>query len=141
MRLVIATLVLLGAAAPLGADVSAPGPAGLRWRLDAAAAEREAAKAHRPLVIFFSAEWCMPCKEMLVKSFADPAVAELIARRFVPLLVDVTNDDAPSAALRDRFHVLALPTLLVRRGGDERLRQESYLPAAELKAALERAAK
>ena len=141
MRLVLATFVILGATAPLQADVSAPAPAGLRWRTDAAAAEKEAAKAHRPLLVFFSAEWCMPCKEMLVKSFADPAVADLIARRFVPLLVDVTNDDAPSTALRDRFHVLALPTMVVRRGSEERLRQESFLPAAELRGALERVAR
>jgi thioredoxin:protein disulfide reductase len=139
MKLLLAMLALL-VAAPLRADVSAPAAGGLRWRSDAKAAEAEAAKAKRPLLVFFSAEWCMPCKEMLVQSFADKAVAELIARRFVPLLVDVTNDDPPAAALRDRFHVVALPTLLVRRGSDERLRHESYLPASELKAALERAA-
>jgi thiol:disulfide interchange protein len=137
MKLVIAMLAIL-VAAPSRADVSAPAAGGLRWRSDAKAAEAEAAKAKRPLLIFFSAEWCIPCKEMLVKSFADKAVAELITLRFVPLLVDVTNDDAPSATLRDRLHVVALPTLLVRRGADEPLRRESYLDAPELRAALER---
>ncbi len=141
MRPALALLVVLALATPSHADVTAPPAGGLRWRTDAKAAQSEAAKVKRPLLVFFHAEWCMPCKEMLVTSFADPAVAELIARRFVPLLVDVTNDDPAAAALRDRFHVLALPTLLVRRGNDERLRQESFVPAAELRALLERAAK
>jgi thiol:disulfide interchange protein len=141
MRRALALVALLLAAAPSHADVSAPSAGGLRWRTDAKAAEAEAVKGRRPLLIFFSAEWCMPCKEMLVKSFADKAVAELIAQRFVPLFVDVTNDDAPSAALRDRFHVVALPTLLVRRGSDERLRHEAFLSAAELRALLQQAEK
>jgi thiol:disulfide interchange protein len=131
-------LVALLLAAPAFADVTAPAPAGLRWRTDAAAAEREAANTRRPLLVFFSAEWCMPCHAMLTRSFADPAVAALVARDFVPLLVDVTNDDDPRAtALRDRYHVVALPTLVVRRGKDERLRLETFRPPAELRAALE----
>ena len=134
---VVAAALVVGTHA--SADVTAPAPAGMRWRTDAAAAEREAASAKRPLLVFFSAEWCMPCKEMERRSFSDPAVAALIARRFVPLLVDVTNDDdARATALRDRFAVKALPTLVVRDGKDERLRLESFTPAPELRAALER---
>ncbi|HEX9100569.1 MAG TPA: thioredoxin fold domain-containing protein [Polyangia bacterium] len=137
MKLAVVAL-LLGVAAPLFADVSAPAPGAIRWRTDVGAAEREAAKGKRPLLLFFSAKWCTPCQEMLARSFADPAVAELVARRFVPLVVDLTDDDAPARAVADRFGVRAMPTLLVVRGSDERLRQESFLPAAELRAALDR---
>jgi len=134
MKLALVAVLLL--AVPARADVSAP--VKITWRSDARAAEREAGKLKRPLLVFFSAEWCMPCKEMLAKSFADPAVADAIARRFVPLLVDMTNDDEAAHAVAERYRVRAMPTLLVVRGGDERLRQESYLAAAELKAALDR---
>ena len=143
--LVVAAALLaaagLGALAPTPAraDVSAPANGRLRWRTDAAAAEREAIKGHRPLLLFFSADWCMPCKEMLRRSFADAAVSELVARRFVPLLVDVTDDESPARAIRDRYRVVALPTLLVRDGERERLRQESFVEAPQLRAALERA--
>ena len=81
----------------------------------------------------------MPCTEMLKRSFADAAVAELVTRRFVPLLVDVTDDAPPAHAQRDRYRVVALPTLLVRDGARERLRQETFVDAPELRAALERA--
>ena len=135
MRLALVAALLL-AVLPARADVSAP--AKITWRSDAKAAEREAAKLKRPLLVFFHAEWCMPCKEMLAKSFADRAVADTIARRFVPLLVDVTNDDEAAHAVAERYKVRAMPTLLVVRGSDERLRQESYVDAAGLKAALDR---
>jgi thiol:disulfide interchange protein DsbD len=138
MRLLLFLAVTLGASAPVRADVSAPAPAAIRWRSDAPAAEREAAKAQRPLLVFFTADWCLACKEMLVKSFAEPTVTELVARRFVALLVDVTADDAPGIGLRDRLHIRALPTLVVRRGNEDRLRHEGFLGAAELSAALER---
>jgi len=140
MRMLVVALVLL-VAAPLRADVTAPSPGAIRWRSDAAAAEREANKGQRPLLVFFSAEWCMPCKEMLRTSFADAAVAALIERRFVPLFVDVTDDNDTAAALRDRFAVVALPTVVVRRGSAERLRLDRLLPPAELRAALEHVAK
>jgi protein disulfide-isomerase len=110
----------------------------VRWRSDAKAAEREAAKLKRPLLVFFSAEWCMPCKEMMLKSFADADVAALIARRFVPLVVDMTNDDDAAHAVGERYHVRALPTLVVHQGAAEKLRLESFAAAAELRAALDR---
>lgn len=134
MKLALVAALLL--AMPARADVSAP--VKLTWRSDAKAAEQEAAKLKRPLLVFFSAEWCTPCKEMLARSFADPAVAETIARRFVPLLVDMTNDDEAAHSVAERYKVRAMPTLLVVRGRDERLRQESFVDAGELKTALDR---
>jgi thiol:disulfide interchange protein len=131
-------LVVVAIAPPVRADVTAPTPAGVPWRTDATAAERDAAKLRRPLLVFFSAEWCMPCKEMMRKSFADPDVAALIARGFVPLVVDMTNDDDAAKAIGDRYHVRALPTLIVVRGAAQKLRLERFLPAAELRAALAR---
>lgn len=135
MKLALVAALLL-AFTPARADVSAP--VKITWRSDAKAAEQEAGKLKRPLLVFFSAEWCTPCKEMLARSFADPAVADAVARRFVPLLVDMTNDDDAAHAIAERYKVRALPTLLVVRGRDERLRQESFVDAAELKAALDR---
>ncbi|HXU72089.1 MAG TPA: thioredoxin family protein [Polyangia bacterium] len=131
MKPLAAAVVLAGCvlvAAPARADTSAPSPGGLRWRTDVAAAEREAAKTNRPLLVFFSAEWCIPCKEML-RSLADREVAALVTRRFVPLFVDVTEDTPAAAALRDRYRVNALPDLL---------RLEQLVDAAALRAALER---
>jgi protein disulfide-isomerase len=132
----LALVVALLSTVPALADVSAP--AKVSWRSDVKAAEREAGTLERPLLVFFSAEWCMPCKEMLAKSFADRAVADTIARRFVPLLVDMTHDDDAAHAVAERYKVRAMPTLLVVRGSDERLRRESFADAAELKAVLDR---
>jgi thiol:disulfide interchange protein len=135
MRLAV-VVALLALATPLRADVSAP--VKIRWRSDTKAAELEAGKLKRPLLVFFSAEWCMPCKEMMVRSFADPGVADLIGKRFVPLLVDMTNDDDAAHAVGQRYHVNAMPTLLAVQGGAEKLRFDHFVDAAELRAALDR---
>ena len=82
------------------------------------------------------AEWCMPCKEMLARSFTARPVVEDVSHWFVPVLVDVTNDDEAAAAARARFHVAALPTLLVVEGGRARLQRDSFADAAELDALL-----
>jgi thiol:disulfide interchange protein len=135
MRLAV-IVALLALAAPLYADVSAP--VKIRWRSDAKAAVEEAGKLKRPLLIFFSAEWCMPCKEMMARSFADPGVADLIGKRFVPLLVDMTNDDEAAHAVGERYKVQAMPTLLAIQGGVEKLRLDHFAAAGELRAALDR---
>jgi len=135
MRLAV-VFALLALAAPSRADVSAPNK--IRWRSDAKAAADEAGKLKRPLLVFFSAEWCMPCKEMMLRSFADPGVADLVGKRFVPLLVDMTNDDDAAHAVGQRYHVSAMPTLLAIQGSTEKLRIDHFADAAELRAALER---
>ena len=48
-------LLLVAVATPLRADVTAPAAGGVRWRSDVKAAEREAGKLKRPLLVFFSA--------------------------------------------------------------------------------------
>ncbi len=119
------------AAPPVRADVTAP--AKIAWRTDLKAAEREAGKRKRPLIVFFSAEWCMPCKEMLARTFTAPPVVARITQAYVPLLIDVTNDDdAAATAARTRFHVEALPTLLVVEGSRVRLQRGEFLDAAAL---------
>jgi protein disulfide-isomerase len=141
---VFAFVCCAAVAAPARADTSAPSPGApspgvLHWRTDEAAATREAAKTNRPLLAFFSAEWCMPCHEMLTRSFTDRDVAAIVAKRFVPLLVDVTAETPATTALRDRYHVDALPTLIARRGkAPDLLRLDRFVDAAALRAALER---
>ena len=82
--------------------------------------EKEAMKVSRaqkkPVLIDFSATWCVPCKEMEAKVLGDPAVRRELGR-YVLFKVDVTNDTDRDRRLQRRYgKELPLLVLLDRRG-------------------------
>ncbi len=79
---------------------------GSEARLEAAAAQG------KPVFIDFTADWCIPCKELDKFTFSDPEVVEM-SRRFVMLKVDLTSSSDPvSQRLKNRFGVKGVPTLI-----------------------------
>lgn len=94
---------------------SSPAPAAalpnLAWTSDEAAAFARARAEHKGVLIDFSATWCIPCEE-LEKEFRSGATYDVIARDFVPLKFDVSEDNDANAARRDRYGVTGLPTVV-----------------------------
>jgi thiol:disulfide interchange protein DsbD len=92
-------------------------------------ASAEAKRA--PVVIDFSADWCIPCREMEKTTFADPAVVNE-ASRFLALRADLTREDENSEALRNRYKVDGVPTaLFIDSHGRVKKRLVGYAGAGE----------
>jgi thiol:disulfide interchange protein DsbD len=65
----------------------------------------------KPILVDFTAEWCVTCKEIDREVFADPAVqARLKDVAFIR--ADVTDYDNAGRALMQRFGVMGPPTIL-----------------------------
>jgi thiol:disulfide interchange protein DsbD len=95
----------VGASAPEAAAATIITPAQLAAAIDTARAQA------KPLVVDFTAEWCVTCKQIERTVFADPTVqARLKDVAFVR--ADVTDYSDASRALMQRFGVVGPPTIL-----------------------------
>jgi len=78
------------------------------WRNDFAAAQAEAARTHKPVLAYFTANWCGYCQEMNHTTWADQGVANALAN-YVPVKIDV---DA-HGDLAKKYSVSGLPSYAV----------------------------
>ncbi len=84
----------------------------IAWRDDLDTALAEAAAQKRPAIIYFTADWCIPCREMKGTTFADASVIRE-SERFIPIMVDLTNrGDARLKKLTRDYGIVGPPVLI-----------------------------
>jgi thiol:disulfide interchange protein DsbD len=87
----------------------------------------KAKAAGKPVVVDFSADWCVPCREMERTTFTDPAVVSNGAG-FVRLRANLTADNAKNEALMKQFNVQGVPTVVfIDPEGQVRTRKVGYI--------------
>jgi len=87
----------------------------------------------RPVMVDFTADWCVSCKEMEEYTFSDPAVAAAL-ENYLLLRADVTANDDDDSALMQRFGIFGPPTIAFfnAAGVENRgLRLVGFVPAEE----------
>jgi thiol:disulfide interchange protein DsbD len=104
---------------------------GIRFAPYDEAAVEAALASGRPVLLDFSAAWCLPCHELERTTFTDRRVIER-SRDFAVFKVDLTRYDSPEAqALRARYGVAGVPEILffTRAAGEVRAaRVVGFLP-------------
>jgi thiol:disulfide interchange protein DsbD len=77
----------------------------------------EAAKK-QIVLLDFSADWCMSCKELDATTFKNPAVIAQLSH-YILLRADVTEDSADEQLLMQHFNIVGTPTLLFFKNQQE----------------------
>ena len=111
----------------------------LSWEeTDPIAARQRAQSESRPLMVDFTAAWCVACKELEKFTFSDPRV-EKEAGRFVAVRVDATDDEDPKVVrAMSEFKVVGLPTVILYDSkGKEAARFNDFVKATPMLTALE----
>jgi thiol:disulfide interchange protein DsbD len=114
---------------------------GIQWLDYHEALIRGARKQAKPVIIDFTADWCVPCRIMEQRTFAYlPVIAK--AKQFLTLRVDLTHSTQPkSRSLMDRYHIKGVPTVIFldQRGKEieglrfyEVIKPEEFLKKMEL---------
>jgi protein disulfide-isomerase len=83
----------------------------IAWAEDFTSAQERAVQSGQPIILFFSATWCVPCRIMKRQVWADDEVTAAVNGAFVPVTVDV--DDPDAAAVVGKYGVGVTPNTVI----------------------------
>ncbi len=84
---------------------------GIEWEAFSEERIAEAKTEGRPVMIDFSADWCIPCHELDHKTFTDEAVIDY-SESFVRLKMDLTTIDSEKKRIKRDFGLRGVPTII-----------------------------
>jgi len=116
MRLASAALIVAGVL--LAPTQPSGNRAELSWKAYDDAAVTTAIASGQGVVLDFYADWCLPCKELDKLTFSESRVAPRLGQMAL-YKVDLTSSTPATDALRARYRIAGVPTIVFYRGGQE----------------------
>lgn len=128
----LAVLLLLGGALILTVQLFANSRDRVSWGEAVPAARTASAGSGRPVLMFFSADWCPSCHALKSAVFSDAKVADRIDTGFEAVRVDLTDPKSPDAVWAQQYGVMAIPAVVATDAdGRELARLEGAVSAEQ----------
>ena len=83
----------------------------IAWADDYTSAQQQATQSGKPIILFFTGKWCVPCRIMKRNVWADEQVTASVNAAFIPVTIDV--DDPDAAAALSRYRVGVTPNTII----------------------------
>lgn len=80
------------------------------WEDNMVTAQELADKSDKNILIFFTGEWCVPCRIMKRTVFADEEVMKAINKQVVPVMIDI--DEPNAVELIKKYNIRSTPITL-----------------------------
>jgi thiol:disulfide interchange protein DsbD len=108
----IAGAIALFAGVVMGAEMYLAASRTMTFKDYDAQAVAASVAAGRPVMLDFSADWCVPCHELELNTFSNERVVA-VAKQFDRFHVDLTKYDSPeSEAWRKQYGITGVPTVV-----------------------------
>lgn len=109
---------------------------GFAWQTDYRVALQMSRDSGKPVLIDFAATWCGPCKIMERQVWSDSEVQQRLAKKVVPLKIDI--DSTQGSALAERYGIQYVPTMLLVDGNGKEGFRFGFASAEDVSALLDR---
>ena len=83
----------------------------ISWAKDYSSAQQHSAQSGKPMILFFTATWCVPCRIMKRNVWADKQVEASVEAGVTPVMIDM--DDPKEAETVRRFGVGSTPVTII----------------------------
>ena len=83
----------------------------IAWADNYTSAQQQAADSGKPMILYFTGKWCVPCRIMKRQVWADKQVTALVNSQFIPVAIEVDSPD--NAAVLTRYNVGGSPVTIV----------------------------
>ncbi len=83
----------------------------IQWATYTEAELSKARLSGKPIMIDFTAAWCIPCHKLEHKTFSNPEIM-ILARELITIRVDLTNSNIRSEKIKKEFKIRGVPTIL-----------------------------
>jgi protein disulfide-isomerase len=83
----------------------------IAWANDFNDAQLQATQSGKPMILYFTGKWCVPCRIMKREVWADEQVSATVNAQFIPVAIQV---DSPSDVdVSTRYNVSGSPVTII----------------------------
>ena len=127
--LIVAVVAIIGVGSFMTMGGSSDPLAGWTESLDEGF--NEASLTNKPVFVYYTADWCPPCKMLKKETFSRPEVSDFLHEKFVLVTIDLTERGGPNSIIAQANDVRSSPAMFIYDSeGVQRDRQSGFMDEA-----------